>query len=255
MIEVILAEVTLNDTEETGIEWLASSTIGKYDLEFSTFGSGLVTNVIKNAVNTTVDNASQTRAIINAFYSNTKANVRSRPRLMVKSGGEASINVGERIPILTQTSQSTNDSNAALVQTVNYVDTGVILSIKPIVHTSGFVDIEINQELSSATGGGLTPRISNRKINTTVTLKDGGSVLLGGLISSTTSRGQQGVPVLGRIPLIGKLFNNDSDTQDRTELMVMIIPYVLNSPVEAEKLTDELQKKRIESVSSEIIIN
>jgi general secretion pathway protein D len=78
-------------------------------------------------------------------------------------------------------------------------------------------------------------------------------VLLGGLISSSTSKGQTGVPILGRLPFIGKLFNTDTDSQDRTELMIMIIPYVLNSPDEAEKLTDELQQSRIEDLSADII--
>ena len=172
---------------------------------------------------------------------------------MVKSGGEASIDVGNEIPVITQSSQGSTDANAPIIETVSYRKTGVILSIKPTVHASGFVDIEINQELSEATGGGLTPTILNRKLSTTVTLRDGGSVLLGGLISSSTSKGQTGVPILGRLPFIGKLFNTDTESQDRTELMIMIIPYVLNSPDEAEKLTDELQRSRIEDLSSDIV--
>ncbi|MGS2719898.1 secretin N-terminal domain-containing protein [Paraglaciecola aestuariivivens] len=253
MVEVILAEVQLNDNEETGLEWLAKSTLGKYDLAFASSGAGLVTTLLNNTLGTTVDTAGQTRAILNAFYENKKANIRSRPRIMVKSGGEASIDVGNEIPVITQSSQSTSDSNAPVIETVSYRKTGVILKIKPTVHASGFVDIEIDQELSESTGGGLTPTILNRKLTTTVTLRDGGSVLLGGLISSSTSKGQTGVPILGRLPVIGKLFNTDTDSQDRTELMIMIIPYVLNSPDEAEKLTDELQQTRIENLSADIV--
>jgi general secretion pathway protein D len=255
MVEVILTEVQLNDNEETGLEWLAKSTLGKYNLLFNSSGAGLATSLLNNSLSTTIDTAGQTRAILNAFYENKKANIRSRPRIMVKSGGEASIDVGSEIPIITQTSQGTTDGNAPIVQTVSYRKTGVILSIKPTVHASGFVDIEIDQELSESTGGGLTPTILNRKLSTTVTLRDGGSVLLGGLISSTTSKGQTGVPILGRLPFIGKLFNTDTDSQDRTELMIMIIPYVLNSPSEAEQLTDELQQARIEDLSSDIVEN
>jgi general secretion pathway protein D len=253
MVEVILTEVQLNDNEETGLEWLAKSTLGKYDLLFNSSGAGLAASLLNNTLGTTVDTAGQTRAILNAFYESKKANIRSRPRIMVKSGGEASIDVGSEIPIITQNSQSTSDANAPVLQTVSYRKTGVILNIKPTVHASGFVDIEIDQELSESTGGGLTPTILNRKLSTTVTLRDGGSVLLGGLISSTTSKGQTGVPILGRLPFIGKLFNTDTDNQDRTELMIMIIPYVLNSPGEAEQLTDELQQARMENLSEEIV--
>lgn len=255
MVEVILTEVQLNDNEETGLEWLAKSTLGKYDLLFNSSGAGIAASLLNNTLGTTIDTAGQTRAILNAFYESKKANIRSRPRVMVKSGGEASIDVGSEIPVITQSSQNTSDANAPVIQTVNYRKTGVILNIKPTVHASGFVDIEIDQELSESTGGGLTPTILNRRLTTTVTLRDGGSVLLGGLISSTTSKGQTGVPILGRLPLIGKLFNTDTDSQDRTELMIMIIPYVLNSPDEAEQLTDELQQARIENLSADIVPN
>jgi general secretion pathway protein D len=252
MVEVILAEVTLNDTENTGIEWLANSTLGRFALNFSTMGgAGLATSLFS----TSLDNAGQTRAVLNAFYKNEKANIRSRPRIMVKSGGEASIDVGNEIPVITSTSQSTDAGNAPVIQTVSYRKTGVLLSVKPTVHASGFVDIEIDQELSeaSSTTGSGNPTILNRKLSTTVTLRDGGSVLLGGLISSSTSAGNQGVPILGKLPVLGKLFRTDSDSQDRTELMIMIIPYILNSPDEAEQLTDELQKARIDKLSADMV--
>ena len=254
MVEVILAEVQLNDNENFGIEWLRNTTSGDYAIDFGTIG-GL--GLGKTGFTLELNNAGSTRAVLNAFYKNEKANIRSRPRIMVKSGGEASIDVGNEIPVITSNSQSTDDANAPVIQNISYRKTGVILEIKPTVHASGFVDIDISQELSEATATSSSnidsPTILNRKISTTVTLRDGGSVLLGGLISSTSSVGEQGVPVLGRLPLLGNLFSTDTNRQDRTELMVMIIPYVLNSPEEAENLTDELQRARIESLSSEII--
>ncbi|WP_438864987.1 type II secretion system protein GspD [Neptunicella sp.] len=259
MVEVILAEVQLNDNEATGLEWLAKSTLGRFDLSLSTIGGlGLGASGLNVKGTNPVDlTASGTRAVLNAFYENKKANIRSRPRIMVKSGGEASIDVGNEIPIITSNSQSTTNENAPVIQNVSYRKTGILLDIKPTVHASGFVDIEINQELSEAAATSSSnidsPTILNRKLSTTVTLKDGGSVLLGGLISSTTSKGQQGVPLLGKIPLLGKLFSTDTNAQDRTELMIMIIPYVLNSPTEAEQLTDELQRARIDHLSVDIV--
>jgi general secretion pathway protein D len=250
MVEVIVAEVSLDDSESTGLDWLVKSSLGKYNLDFSTFD---VSGIVSSMFDSTVDTAGGTRALLNVFYSNNKANVRSRPRIMVKSGGEATINVGDRVPVITQTSQSTTDSNAAVIQTVTYQDTGVILSIKPTVHASGFVDIEIDQEISLSSGDSLTPTISTRSITTTLSLRDGGSVLLGGLISSTTENTNTGIPILGKLPLVGKLFSNDSDDQKRTELMIMIIPYVLNSPSEAESLTDELQMQRIQDISADLV--
>jgi general secretion pathway protein D len=237
MVEVVLVEVQLNDNEESGVEWLANSGLGSFSFDGSGFSFAL-------------DAAGQTRAVINAFYENRRANIRSRPRIMVKSGGEASIDVGNEIPIITSQAQSVADGDAPLINNISYRKTGVILDIKPTVHASGFVDIEISQELSEAaeSSDAENPTILNRSLKTTVTLRDGGSVLIGGLISSTTSENERGVPILGKLPLIGKLFRTDGNTQIRTELMVMIIPYILTSPDEAESLTDELQQSRIQSL-------
>ncbi|MBC3764945.1 type II and III secretion system protein [Neptunicella marina] len=252
MVEVILAEVTLTDNEESGLEWAANAALGKFDLGFGTLDKLALGG---KGFNLNLDSPSSTRAMLNAFYTNDKANIRSRPRLMVKSGGEASIEVGNEIPIITSNSQSTTSENAPVIQNITYRNTGILLDIKPTVHASGFVDIDISQELSEQGDGSIggSPIILNRSLKTTVTLRDGGSVLLGGLISSTTSKGQQGVPVLGKLPLIGNLFSTDKNSQVRTELMIMIIPYVLNSPDEAERLTDDLQKARIDNLAIDIV--
>ncbi|WP_084407392.1 secretin N-terminal domain-containing protein [Aestuariibacter salexigens] len=251
LVEVILAEVSLNDDEASGVEWLANSSLGRFDVTSTTQG-GL--GLGASGFNLFLDTAGQTRAALNLFYNSNRAEIRSRPRLMVKSGGEASIDVGDEIPIITSNSQSTQNTNAPVIQNISYRRTGVIMEIKPTVHASGFVDIEINQELSEATGTESSsidsPTISNRRISTTVTLRDGGSVLLGGLIRETKADGTQGVPLLGKLPGVGKLFSTDTNESRRTELMVMIIPYVLSSPSEAEDLTEELRRARAEFLNS-----
>ncbi|GLR70880.1 type II and III secretion system protein [Agaribacter marinus] len=249
MIEAVLVEISLSDKEETGVQWLANSSIDKYN------GSLRTNFPLENASNGfafTLDSAGITRATINAFYQNDKANIRSRPRIMVKSGEEANFNALTRIPVVSSSVQSVETPDAPTVQNVTYLDTGVVLDIKPTVHASGFVDLEISQTLSQAStsvGAAGNPRIIERKVNTKVTLRDGGSVLIGGLISSSTSDGTQGIPLLGRLPIIGKLFSTDIEKQDRTELMIMIIPYVSNSPSESESLTDEFQLERIRALS------
>jgi general secretion pathway protein D len=156
------------------------------------------------------------------------------------------------VPVITQTSESTS-TDSDIIQTVSYQETGVILSITPTVHASGYVDIIIDQEISLSSGDSLTPTISTRSLTTTVSLRDGGSVLLGGLISSSTENTNTGIPILGKLPFIGKLFSNDSDDQYRTELMIMVIPYILNSPDEAESLMDELQMQRIQDISADLV--
>ena len=246
MVEVVMAEIQLNDSEQGGIEWLANSTADRFGLNYGTL-NGL--GIGGSGFRLTLDNAGATRALLNFFYKNEKAVIRSRPRLMVKSGGTASIDVGNEIPIIITNTQGVESTNAPIVQNISYRKTGVLLDIEPIVHAAGFVEIGVSQELSEATATSSSnidsPTILNRKIKTTVTLQDGGSVLIGGLISSTSSEGSQGIPILNQIPLVKKLLSGEANEKVRTELMIMIIPYILTSPEEAEEITDELQRARM----------
>ena len=241
LIEVLLAEVTLSDTEETGLEFLARGSVSVFGESFESVYDTLGGLVVGSSGFTAVlDSAGETRAILNLFYENNRAEIRSRPRLLVKSGQEAVIDVGTEIPVLTTSSLPPEGDN--LIQEVEYRKTGVSLTIKPVVHASGFVDISVEQTLSEVqpTVINSNPVIFNRQISTVVTLRDGGSLVLGGLISKTTSKGLVGVPVLSRIPWLGKLFSNETETSTRTELLVMIVPYVITGPSEGESLTEEL---------------
>ncbi|MBO6658529.1 MAG: hypothetical protein JJ934_16680 [Pseudomonadales bacterium] len=235
LVEVILAEVTLSELDDTGIEFLARSG----DVTFSTLG-GL--GLGANGLTATLNRAGETRAVLNAFFENDRAKIRSRPRLMVKSGQQASIDVGNEIPFLTSTSQSVENPDSPVIQTVQYRKTGVILQVEPVVHSSGFVDIHISQQLSEAQQNSSSsidsPSIFNRSLETTVTLRDGGSVLLGGLIAQSSSDSTSGVKGLGSVPGLGLLFRKDSESIDRTELVMMVIPYIIDNPDEAAELSD-----------------
>lgn len=246
LIEVLLAEVTLNDKEQTGFEFVAkgSQKVGGrvYNSIVGTLG-GL--GVGSSGLSATLDNAGETRALLNMFYENKRAEIRSRPRLMVKSGQQATIDVGTEIPTLGSSSGVTT-GGLVVPPSITNRKTGVRLTVSPVVHASGHVDIEIDQELSEAqpneSSGIDSPSIFNRKIQTTVTLQDGGSILLGGLISSSKSLGNVGVPWFGKLPIIGRLLSSDNNSSARTELMVMIIPYVIDSPVEGQTVTKSIQQ-------------
>jgi general secretion pathway protein D len=244
MIDVLLAEVNLNDKEGLGVDWSNIHTdLGAKDLII-----GTANGIGNSGLNLTLNSAGQTRAKLNAFYENKQAVIRSSPKLMVRSGEEARIEVGNEIPVVTGTSQSTDNPDAPINKTVQYRKTGVILTIKPTVQASGVVDLVISQELSeqadtSTSSDALSPTIMNRKVNTALTLRDGGSVMLAGLISSTKGEGDTGVPLLGDIPWIGSLFKSKSNSQNRTELVVMIIPYVLRDFTEAQSLTERYQQQ------------
>lgn len=244
MIDVLLAEVTLNDKEGMGVDWSNIST----DLGTGTLLVNTANGLGSSGLNLTLNSAGQTRAKLNAFYENKQAVIRSSPKLMVRSGEEARIEVGNEIPVVTGTSQSTDNPDAPINKTVQYRKTGVILTIKPTVQASGVVDLGISQELSeqadtSSSTDTLSPTIMNRKVQTSLTLRDGGSVMLAGLISSTKGEGDTGVPLLGDIPWVGSLFKSKSSNENRTELVVMIIPYVIRDFSEAQSLTERYQQQ------------
>lgn len=245
MVEVILAEILLNESDRSAIEWFKNQSIGSFDLSVQGGGFGTTSGP---GLSLTLSRG-ETNAAMNFFYSNSKSKVRSRPRLMVKSGQQASIDIGSRVPVITSNSQSTSAPGAQVIQQVSYLNTGVLLDIKPTVHATGYVDLEIQQEVSEAVNSTSStinsPTINNRTLNTVLTLRDGGSVMIGGLITSTNGEGETGIPLLGKLPGIGKLFRGDSSNDDRRELVVMIVPYILNSPQEAEALKDELQEARL----------
>jgi len=252
LIEVLIAEVTLGDNENTGFEFVANtnSTIDgiKYPTTISTLaglgvgkltgGSATGTGLTAEALNS----AGKTRAILNLFQQNKRAEIRSRPRLMVKSGQQATIDVGKQVA----TRGSVVSTGNSAIQSFDTAKTGVRLTVKPVVHASGHVDIDIDQSLSEASKNEFSaidsPDIYNRQIRTTVTLQDGGSILLGGLISNKSDRTDSGVPWASKIPILGNLFKGKTRGSERTELMVMIVPYVVDNPAEGQAITKTIQE-------------
>ncbi len=205
-----------------------------------------------------LDSAGETRAMLNLFYRDDRVVIRSRPRLLVKSGETATIDVGNEIPVVTRISDDDRQSadSVNILQDVTYRKTGVQLEIKPIVQANGLVDLQISQQLSearptAATSLAGTPTILNRQVSTSLTLKDGGSLLLGGLISGSLSKGETGLPVLGQLPLIGRLFRSDTLQEDRTELLIMVTPYVISNHEEGWELTRRI-RERLELHSDEM---
>jgi general secretion pathway protein D len=192
-----------------------------------------------------MDSAGETRAILNAFYQNDKASIRSSPKLLVKSGETASIEVGNEIPILASNAQSLDSLNAPVLQTVEYRKTGVLLSIEPIVQAGGLVDLAIQQELSEqqTTGALGSPVILQRSLSTALSIKDGGSILLGGLISDNQVDGRTGIPVVSKVPLLGKLFSVDSKSSGRTELLMLVSTFVLNNNDAAVDVTRSMKDR------------
>ncbi|HEX9534537.1 MAG TPA: secretin N-terminal domain-containing protein, partial [Stellaceae bacterium] len=250
IIEATVAEVTLTDNETLGAEWVAS--LGARPNEIiQNIGTGIGMNAFTFTV---LNRAGATRLILNALASNNRVKVLSTPKLLARSGGEARIQVGAQVPIVTSqgtSSQLQQAGTSAILQTIQYRDTGVILSVKPTIYAGNHIDLEIKQEVSEAvqnnTSGLSTPVINNRTVNTQLSLQDGATVLLGGLIMENSSSNTTGVPFLKDIPGVGFLFGTQQAMKTRSELFVFITPYIIQSGEDAERLA-EMFKNRYQSM-------
>ncbi len=250
LIEVTVAEVSLTDEFSHGVEW-ALRNVGISGLE------GPLTALAGAAVNQAgvvwrpVSSSGQVSAVLNLFSSDSRVSILSTPRLLVKSGESASIDVGTEVPIIT--SQATapdlpnNGQESSILQQIQYRKTGVLLELDALVHSGQRVDLNITQEVSEATSTDTSeissPSIFSRRLQTSLTLSDGESVLLGGLISSSRADGKTKVPLLGDIPAVGKLFQNRKTDGTRTELLILITPYVIEDASQARAITEAVRAR------------
>jgi general secretion pathway protein D len=248
LIEATIAEVTLNDQLRYGLQWFFN--FGNSTITFSQVASGLV-NPVFPAFNY-IFQSNDARVVLSALTSVTDVRIISAPHLLVLDNEQARLQVGDQVPIVTQQATSVIDPDAPLVNTVEYRDTGVILEIIPHVNSSGLVILDIIQEVSdvaeTVTSGIDSPTIQQRQVASTVVVQTGETVALGGLIRDRHTEGETGIPVLSEIPILGNLFKTTTNTDDRTELLILLTPRVVRNANDARVLTEEL-RRRIPSVT------
>lgn len=245
LIEATIAEVTLNDDLKFGVRWFLQNQRGNQ--------TGTFTNAIDGAISAAfpgfsyVFRAAQANVTINALAEVGRVNVLASPSLMVVDKKTATLQIGDQVPITTQSAVSVLTPGAPVVNSVSYKDTGVILNITPRINESGRVLLDIEQEVSTVqrttTSGIDSPTFGRRRVRTTVVVNDGEGITLGGLIQDRTSRVATQVPVLGDIPLLGNAFKDKRDQVEKTELVIMLTPRVVRDLNEAKAVTDEYRRK------------
>jgi len=162
-----------------------------------------------------------------------RVNLLSKPVLIVRDGVAASINVGNDVPTVGASATDPLQSDKVLT-TVLYRNTGLQLSITPTISAQGTVSMQIRQSISNtvpaSSGVQGAPIFFTRSVDTEVVAESGRTVLLAGLISESSSSSSTMVPILGRVPLLGNFFRSDNKKRDKTELVLLITPKILDQP-------------------------
>lgn len=242
MIEASLAEVTLTDDIKYGLQWAYQSGNGPIVLSEASNGS---INPAFPGFSYLYTARADIRAVLNAIENITDVKVISSPKLLVLNNREAELQIGDQVPITVQSAVSTVGETAPIVNSVQLRDTGVILRITPRANKSGLVLLDVAQEVSdvvpTTTSNIDSPTIQQRRIASTVAVRNGETIALGGLIRDSKSRSRGGIPFLRKIPIIGDLFGSTGHNNRRTELIVLITPRVLRSQQESEEMMEDLR--------------
>lgn len=249
LIEASIVEVTLTDETKYGLQWYFEGGLGNGGWR----GTGILGNTTSGAINTAQQGFSYTvtnplgavRAVLNAMADKQLVNVISSPSVMVLDNQTASIQVGDQQPIRSSTTVTDGGVSTSSIQ---YKDTGVLLSVTPSVNAGNLISMQINQSISDvgnidqATG---QRSFLQRMISSKVSVRSGETIVLGGLIRDNKGDGKQGIPWLQEIPVLGVLFSTTTLSKTRTELLVMITPRVVRTEQDVREVGAELKSKML----------
>ncbi len=260
-IEATIVEVLLKDKLKYGISWFFQGGAGGNGRQSiggvggSTSGtniSGGLSSLLNGFNWSLIDSTGAVKAVLNAFANDSLVNVLSAPSVMVLDNHEAKIRVGDEVPTLTQ-SQSNDAGN--IIQTVQYRETGIILTVKPRVNPGGLVTMEVTQEVSAVADTEIQtnqPTIQTREINSTVAVQSGQTVVLGGLIRDKRTNSEGGVPFIYKIPVLGSLFGETENGNERVELVIVLTPRVITSAEDALRITRDF-RTRMQGLKQEFL--
>ncbi len=231
MINAVIAQVTLTEANEFGVDWsriAANSAVDDISTDTSTnFLPGSAAGLLFSK--TFIDGAAQVDATLEAIATNNDVQLLARPTLTVMNNQEGEIQIGSQVPI---EQGQTVGNGGVTTSNIQYRDTGIVLSITPQINNDGVVNLIIRQELSSVdsgfTGVGNNPVFNNQEINTTVVVRNGENVVLGGLIQTDFEDLNTGVPGLNRIPVLGRLFSYQQESLRKQELFIVLRPEIID---------------------------
>ncbi len=242
LIEVTIAEITLDKSTELGVEWnyVKNDASMSSDVLSATMGSA--------GLRYTVGNKERWTATMSALASHNKVNILSSPTIIASNSKPAKIDISTEVPVASSQYDYTSGDTPVISTDIQYRDTGVMLSVTPNVNELGLVTMEIEQEVSEQAqnvqvGDQTYPSFFKRAATTTLTVQDGQTIVIGGLIKETTSKGASGAPWFIRIPVINFLFGKTSESFDKTELILLISPHVISQMDDVDVVTKEFTEK------------
>jgi len=265
-IDATIAEVTLNNSLAYGVQsYLTSRNVGlkpNINTQATTAPTtvvdpttgvasvaGSVTNAFINRAfpgfNFLIGSETQPSLILDALHAVTSVKVLSNPSLVVINNQFATLQVGDVVPVSTG-SATVLTTNNTVVNTIDYRNTGIILRVSPRVSANGNVRLDIEQEISdvpAASASSLTPTVSERRVKSQISVANGQTVLLAGLISEQQNGSRNAIPVLDQIPGLGDAFGHQSNSTQRTELIIFIRPQIIRDGSDAHIVAEELRSR------------
>ncbi len=242
MIETMIVEASLDATEKFGLEW----SIAQNKAFGNNKATGTATTNFDLATSATTGfkytlSGGDLTGFLNAFKTDTKFRVLSTPRIFTSNNTEATINISQSIPYVTSTEKNTDGS---YIYNYSFQDVGIVLTVTPRISPSGSVTLDVEQTANDLQGytSFNAPIVNQREANTTISVKDGETIVLGGIMRSAISSTTNKVPLLGDIPLLGNLFRSKSKTENKTELLVFLTPKIVHNSDDAKKIYDQQTK-------------
>ena len=247
LIEARIVQVSLTDKTKLGINW--DAVINKWHDLRMTNNFSLGDAVTPKGVLSigTIDN-DQYSFVMEALNASGKTRLLSNPSIAVVNNQEAKILVGTTKPYVTTTTTTPASGPTSVSESVTFIDVGVKLTVTPTIHKDGYITMKIKPEVSSATTTLITsskneiPIVDTSTVDTTIRVKDGVTIVLGGLIKDERSANSSEVPILGKMPFVGGAFRQKSDSIEKTEIMVFLTPRIITGDIQAKDVNPRLIK-------------
>jgi len=267
MVEVMIVEISENDSLELGVEWAAidqpqngSTTVvgrsrpGEVDainqiLTENVFPQGLTFGLARGTI--TLPNGTEVARLpflLQALEGKRNVNILSHVPLRTQNNAEASVSVVNNIPILKSVIEGGTGANRDVIQNIERIDVGIKLTVKPQVNPNREITLHLNPSIEAIvqeTSGGveLTPTIARREVKSVLTLPDRATVVISGLMREDTVKEESRIPILGSLPFIGFFFRNTADRKEKTNLLIFVTPYIVTDDVANDAMTDRWRDK------------